>query len=457
MYIIKVSVRNLVEFILRSGDIDNRGAGGMQMEAMQRGSRIHRKLQKKAGPLYHAEVPLKIEFEEEQYTIVLEGRADGILESEASETEAVVMIDEIKGVFFDISGMTEPVTVHLAQAKCYAFIYAFQNHLQEIGVRMTYVNLDTEELRYFALRYSFQELEEWFLALMREYKKWAQFQYEWRMIRQKSIKEMAFPLSWRTGQKELAEGVYRTILRKKNLFIQAPTGTGKTITTLFPAVKAVGEELSDKIFYLTAKTITAAVAKETLDLFYKSGYHAKTVQITAKEKLCLMEETICNPDACPYAKGHFDRVNDAVYQLLHEADVFTREEMIEQAQKHMVCPFELCLDTASWVDNIICDYNYVFDPHVYLKRFFAEGVRGDYLFLVDEAHNLVERGRTMYSADLYKEDFLIVKKLVKERSPKLAKQLQKCNQILLGYKRECEQYQYQIGRASCRERVCAYV
>ena len=442
MYIIKVSVRNLVEFILRSGDIDNRGAGGMQMEAMQRGSRIHRKLQKKAGPLYHAEVPLKMEFEEEQYTIVLEGRADGILESEASETEAVVMIDEIKGVFFDISGMTEPVTVHLAQAKCYAFIYAFQNHLQEIGVRMTYVNLDTEELRYFALRYSFQELEEWFLALMREYKKWAQFQYEWRMIRQKSIKEMAFPLSWRTGQKELAEGVYRTILRKKNLFIQAPTGTGKTVTTLFPAVKAVGEELSDKIFYLTAKTITAAVAKETLDLFYKSGYHAKTVQITAKEKLCLMEETICNPDACPYAKGHFDRVNDAVYQLLHEADVFTREEMIEQAQKHMVCPFELCLDTASWVDNIICDYNYVFDPHVYLKRFFAEGVRGDYLFLVDEAHNLVERGRTMYSADLYKEDFLIVKKLVKERSPKLAKQLQKCNQILLGYKRECEQYQY---------------
>ena len=442
MYIIKVSVRNLVEFILRSGDIDNRGAGGMQMEAMQRGSRIHRKLQKKAGPLYHAEVPLKMEFEEEQYTIVLEGRADGILESEASETEAVVMIDEIKGVFFDISGMTEPVTVHLAQAKCYAFIYAFQNHLQEIGVRMTYVNLDTEELRYFALRYSFQELEEWFLALMREYKKWAQFQYDWRMIRQKSIKEMAFPLSWRTGQKELAEGVYRTILRKKNLFIQAPTGTGKTITTLFPAVKAVGEELSDKIFYLTAKTITAAVAKETLDLFYKSGYHAKTVQITAKEKLCLMEETICNPDACPYAKGHFDRVNDAVYQLLHEADVFTREEMIEQAQKHMVCPFELCLDTASWVDNIICDYNYVFDPHVYLKRFFAEGVRGDYLFLVDEAHNLVERGRTMYSADLYKEDFLIVKKLVKERSPKLAKQLQKCNQILLGYKRECEQYQY---------------
>lgn len=442
MYIIKVSVRNLVEFILRSGDIDNRAACGMQMEAMQRGSRIHRKLQKKAGPLYHAEVPLKMEFEEEHYTIVLEGRADGILEAESPDGGTVVMIDEIKGVFFDISAMTEPVTVHLAQAKCYAFIYAVQNHLAEVGVRMTYVNLDTEELRYFVIRYSFSDLEDWFLALMREYKKWAQFQYEWRLVRQNSIAEMEFPFSWRAGQKELAGGVYRTILRKKNLFIQAPTGTGKTISTLFPAVKAVGEDLSDKIFYLTAKTITAAVAKETLDLFYKSGYRAKTVQITAKEKLCLMEETICRPDVCPYAKGHFDRVNEAVYQLLHEADVFTREELIGQAQKYMVCPFELCLDTASWVDNIICDYNYVFDPHVYLKRFFAEGVRGDYLFLVDEAHNLVERGRAMYSAQLYKEDFLIVKKLVNKRSPKLAKHLQKCNQILLGYKRECEQYQY---------------
>ncbi len=434
---IKISVRNLVEFILRNGDIDNRGAGGMQAEAMQRGSRIHRKLQKQAGALYHAEVPLKMELEEEHYTIVLEGRADGIMEGTHPVT-----VDEIKGVFADISQMTEPVTVHLAQAKCYAYIYALQKKYDPIGVRMTYVNLDTEEVRLFHFAYSFAELETWFFALMQEYKKWAQFQYEWRVTRQASIQGLSFPFPYRKGQKELAADVYRTILRKKNLFIQAPTGTGKTITTLFPAVKAVGEELGDKIFYLTAKTITAAVAKETLDLFYQNGYRAKTVQITAKEKLCLMDETACNPDACPYAKGHFDRVNDAVYQLLHQGDVFTREELLAQAKTHRVCPFELCLDTASWVDNIICDYNYVFDPTVYLKRFFAEGVRGDYLFLIDEAHNLVERGREMYSASLYKEEFLSVKKLVKKRSLKLAKELQKCNEILLGYKRECEQFQY---------------
>ncbi len=436
--VIKISVRNLVEFILRSGSIDNRQTTGMQAEAMQRGSRMHRRLQKLAGSAYQAEVPLKMEFVEEHYTIILEGRADGLIVSEQfdfngqDQTEKIcaVTIDEIKGVFFDISQMTEPVSVHLAQAKCYAFIYAVQNHVQEIGVRMTYANLDTEEVRYFYIRYAFDKLEHWFLSLMQH------------KIRQHSIKMLEFPFPYRKGQKDLVSGVYRTILRQKNLFIQAPTGTGKTISTLFPALKAVGEGYGDKIFYLTAKTITAAVAKETLDIFYAQGYRAKTVQITAKEKLCMMEETTCNPDACPYAKGHFDRVNDAVFQLLQQADMFTRELIIEQAQKHMVCPFELCLDTASWVDNIICDYNYVFDPKVYLKRFFSEGVRGDYLFLVDEAHNLIERGREMYSAVLYKEDFLAVKKIVKKRSVRLAGELNKCNKILLDYKRECEQYQY---------------
>lgn len=442
MFLIKLSVRNLVEFILRSGDLDNRGAGGMQTEAMQRGSRMHRKLQKKAGASYRAEVPLKMEVAEADYTIVLEGRADGILVQETPEGVRETVIDEIKGVYLDISKMTEPVSVHLAQAKCYAFIYAAQNHLETIGVRMTYANLDTEEVRYFQLHYPFAELEEWFSALMREYQKWAQFQYDWRMIRQASIQGLEFPFPYRNGQKELVRGVYRTILRQKNLFIQAPTGTGKTVTTLFPAVRAVGEGVGDKIFYLTAKTITASVAKETLELFYQKGYRAKTVQITAKEKLCMMEQADCNPVSCPYAKGHFDRVNDAVYELLQQADVYTREELTAQAKKHRVCPFELCLDTASWVDNIICDYNYVFDPCVYLKRFFAEGVRGDYLFLVDEAHNLVERGREMYSASLYKEDFLAVKKQVARRSPKLATRLRKCNQILLGYKRECEKFRY---------------
>ena len=252
---------------------------------------------------------------------------------------------------------------------------------------------------------------------------------------------MEFPFDYREGQKELAADVYRTIYRRKNLFIQAPTGTGKTMSTIYPSVRAVGEGLAEKIFYLTAKSITATVALDAFRILGGKGYQAKTVLITAKEKMCVCEEMDCNPQNCPYAEGHFDRVNDAVFELLQKEEIFTREIFLEQAHRHRVCPFELCLDTASWADNIICDYNYVFDPNVYLRRFFAEGTKEEYLFLVDEAHNLVERARSMYSAVLVKEDFLAVKKLVKPYSKKLAAELEKCNKILLAYKRECEDYQ----------------
>ena len=432
---IRISVRNLVEFILRSGDIDNRRASLDTMEAMQAGSRLHRKIQKKMGSTYHAEVPLNIIIEKENYELGIWGRADGII------IEETVTIDEIKGVYLSLDLLEEPIEVHLAQAKCYAYIYGIQNDLQKINVQMTYGNLDTGDLKYFSYEYSMQQLQEWFSDLILKYKKWADFQYEWRKKRQASIKELAFPFPYREGQKELAAGVYRTIARKKNLFIQAPTGVGKTISTLYPAIKAVGEGFGDKIFYLTAKTVTANVAKETLDILCEKGYQAKSVQITAKEKLCPCEEVECNPVSCPYAKGHFDRVNDAVYDLLQKENNLTREVLLAHAKEYQVCPFEMCLDTATWADNIICDYNYVFDPNVYLKRFFADGIKGDYIFLVDEAHNLVERGREMYSAALVKEDILAVRKIMKPRSSAIEKELSKCNKLMLEYKRECETYQ----------------
>ncbi len=453
--IIKISVRNLVEFILREGDIDNRGGKAASAEAMQEGSRMHRKIQRRMGSNYHAEVPLRIVIEEENYQLVVEGRADGILIESADEQEYTfadnfnrlelgedvrVTIDEIKGIYQKVELLEKPIGVHLAQAMCYAYIYAVQHDLPRIRVQMTYCNLDTEDIRYFKEEFAFAELSEWFLHLIAEYKKWADFQFAWRTLRQASIRQLEFPYEYRAGQKELAVDVYRTIARKKNLFIQAPTGVGKTISTVFPAVKAVGEGLGDKIFYLTAKTITGTVARETFELLRKKGYQAKVVWITAKEKMCRCEEMDCNPVHCPYAKGHYDRVNDAVYNLLQKEDVFTREVLLEQADAYMVCPFELSLDVATWADDIICDYNYVFDPNVYLKRFFAEGAKGDYIFLVDEAHNLVERSRKMYSAELYKEDFLAVKKLIRRYDEKLAADFEKCNRILLAYKRECETY-----------------
>ena len=452
---IKISVRNLVEFIFREGDIDNRHGQSVSPEAMLAGSRMHRRIQKRMGSDYHAEVPLKLVIGEENYDLVLEGRADGIQITSESEREIDyssnfnsmtieedmnVVIDEIKGVYLKLEQLAEPVRVHKAQAMCYAYIFALQHDIERIGIQMTYVNLDTEEIKYFHEDFTFAALEEWFDDLIRAYKKWSDFQYAWRILRQESIQKLQFPFPYRKGQKELAAGVYRTIKRKKNLFIQAPTGVGKTISTVFPAVKAVGENLGDRIFYLTAKTITGTVAREAFELLRKGGYQAKIIQITAKEKLCMCDEMECNPVHCPYAKGHYDRVNDAVFQLLLQEDVFSREVLLEQAGKYQVCPFEMSLDVASWVDDIICDYNYVFDPNVYLKRFFAEGIRGDYIFLVDEAHNLVERSREMYSAEIYKEDFLAVKKIVKRYRPGIEQQFNHCNRILLEYKRECEKY-----------------
>lgn len=430
-----ISVRDLVEFIFREGDIDNRVGKLAQQNAMMEGSRIHRKIQKSMGDNYEAEVPLKLSVQADDYVLTVEGRADGIFYADDH-----YYIDEIKGIYRNVERMEAPVYVHKAQAMCYAYIYALQHNLENIGVQMTYCNLDTEELRYFTEEYNWEELSDWFGKLIDSYRKWADFQVKWKARRQASIQGLEFPYPYREGQKELVTDVYRTIYRRKNLFLQAPTGVGKTISTIFPAVKAVGEGLADRIFYLTAKTITATVAKETFQLLGEQGYMAKTIQLTAKEKLCMCEEMDCNPVNCPYARGHYDRVNDAVYDLLQKSELFTREEILAQAKEYRVCPFELSLDVATWADNILCDYNYVFDPNVCLKRFFQEGVKGDYIFLVDEAHNLVDRSREMYSATLVKEDVLAVKRIMKQHHKGIERTLDKCNKELLHLKRECETY-----------------
>ena len=432
---IRISVRNLVEFIFRSGDIDNRIGKGAQKEAMQEGSRMHRKIQGRMGMEYRAEVPLKLEVPQEQYVLALEGRADGIITNADGVT-----VDEIKCMYTDVTRFEEPIFVHKAQAMCYAYIYALQNGLDQISVQLTYCDLDTEEICRFEEAFSFFWLERWFQDMMEAYRKWTDFQFAWRKIRQTSIQTLEFPFPYREGQYKLVGDVYRTIHRKKILFIQAPTGTGKTISTLFPAIRAVGENLGDKIFYLTAKTITRTVAKDTCDLLKAKGYRGKVIVLTAKEKMCPCEEMDCNPSNCLRAKGHYDRVNDAVYDLITTEEDFTRERMLAQAEKYQVCPFEMSLDASLYADIIICDYNYVFDPNVYLKRFFSEEEKGDYIFLVDEAHNLVERSREMYSAVLVKEEILTVKKLVRGKDRKLEAALEKCNRQMLEWKRECETY-----------------
>ncbi|MBQ7657803.1 MAG: ATP-dependent DNA helicase, partial [Butyrivibrio sp.] len=217
---------------------------------------------------------------------------------------------------------------------------------------------------------------------------------------------------------------------------------GKTISTVFPTVKAMGEGKVSRIFYLTAKTITRTVAEEAFGIMRSGqGLKFKTVTITARDKICFVDEATrnCNPVACPYAKGHYDRINDAIFDMLTHEDNFDRDTIVSYAQKHEVCPFEMSLDMSLWSDAVICDYNYVFDPFVYLRRFFADGIRHDYVFLVDETHNLLERGREMYSAVLRKESFLDLKRTIKDFHPRIVSSLSKCNNALLELKRECDE------------------
>lgn len=455
---INISVRNLVEFIMRGGDLDNTRSGRDEIEAMHAGGRIHRKLQNQMGANYTPEVPLSITvqvtYDGLSFDLTVDGRADGVLMNVPENNENIsvltfekekiekpeIVIDEIKGVYMDLSHLTKPVQVHRAQAMCYAYIYAVKYQHSRIGIRLTYVNLESESLKYFEEDFSLEEISEWFDSLINEYAKWAVWQMRWIKQRDDRIKNLEFPFPYREGQKELVTGVYKTILRKKKLFIEAPTGVGKTISTVFPAVKAMGMGLVSKIFYLTAKTITRTVAEETFHLLSKRDLNIKVTTITAKEKVCILEKPDCNPFSCPRAKGHYDRVNDAVYDLLVNENEITRDLILYYANKHNVCPFEMSLDVTLWSDAVICDYNYVFDPNVYLRRFFLNDKQQDYVFLIDEAHNLVDRAREMYSAVLIKEDFLLVKRLIKDTNPRLVKLLEQCNKDLLKLKRECDEF-----------------
>lgn len=433
---IRISVRSFVEFLLRSGDIDNRRGSGSE-DAMAEGVRIHRMIQRRMGAEYQAEVQMAETVLYPKYSIVIEGRADGIIDDGKSGR---VVVDEIKSTYRELKKISAPFPEHLAQAKCYAYIYAKQHKLDEIGVRMTYCNIDTEEIKYFHENFRFSSLKKWFGNLLEQYKKWADFECDWKEKRQESIERIAFPFAYREGQKQLVGYVYQTIHEHKKLFMEAPTGVGKTISTMYPAIKSIGEGKADKLFYLTAKTVTGTVARDTLDLLRKKGLSFKSVVITAKEKICPLDECRCNPENCPYARGHYDRINDAVYDLLTHEDAFERETILKYALNHEVCPFEMGLDISLFSDGIICDYNYLFDPRAHLRRFFSEGIKGAYLFLIDEAHNLVERGREMYSAALVKEDFLKLREVIKPYSPYLARLSGKCNKELLSYKKECEEY-----------------
>mgnify|MGYP002624409614 CR=1 FL=1 len=450
MTTIHVSVRKLVEFLLRNGDIDNTAGGRSTEDAMQAGNRIHRKIQKQGGASYEEEVRMSVTVPFEQFEVCVEGRADGIIRKKSGVT-----VDEIKGTYRNLDKMKEPRPEHYAQAMCYAYIVAAKEDLAEISVQVTYCNIETETIRRFQKVFTKEEIAKWFKELMREYGKWAEMEVRWGTLRNESIASMQFPFPYREGQESLVRACREAYHRNRFLFMEAPTGCGKTITTLYPAIESLGAGEVRRIFYLTAKTITRTVAADTIALLRKNALKIKSIVLTAKEKICILKEPECNPKACERAKGHYDRVNEALFDCLSCELDLTRETIERYAYKHMVCPFEFSLDLSLFADVIICDYNYVYDPHVYLRRFFAEGMGENYLFLTDEAHNLVDRAREMYSAELCKEDVQALSKQIKDacegsaRPPiplkhanRIREALDEIKASLLMVKRKCDEGSY---------------
>ena len=423
---VRISVRNLVEFILRSGDLDNSSGTSGDKEAMLKGGRLHRKIQRSMKGDYQAEVSLKKESEYDDVVIQVEGRADGIFTEDGA-----VYIDEIKGTYGNVQAMDMPIPVHRAQAMCYGMIWGEKEGISEIHIQMTYAHLETEETRRFREDFSIEELKGWYQKLLDAYHKWIAYSLNWKKERNASMKDLQFPFPYREGQRDIVSGVYHTVSSGKTLFVQAPTGVGKTMSAIFPSVRAIGEGKGETLFYLTAKTITGTVAQEAFHILREKGLKFKVTAITAKEKLCFQDTPECTPEKCPYAKGHFDRVNDAVYELWTTEEVYSREVIRAHAEKWQVCPFEMCLDLSVWVDGVICDYNYAFDPNVHLKRFFGENISGDYIFLIDEAHNLVERGREMYSAEISRQTLFTLRKKIRKHFPKLARALDKASRQML--------------------------
>lgn len=415
----KISVRHLVEFVLRQGDIDNRRTSN---HTAQEGARIHRKLQKEAGENYQSEVFLKTEYRLGDDRLQIEGRADGLfLDGE------IWTIDEIKTsapAFEELEkGQKE---VFFAQGMVYAYIYALQEELVEINVQLTYFQTTDEQITKEKRHFTLDELKSFFKDLMKEYQRWLVFQDNWRRVRNTSLEQLSFPYEeYRKGQRDLAVVAYKTLKTQQRLFVEAPTGTGKTISTLFPALKALGEDQGDRIFYLTAKTITRSVAEDALRTLKGKGAEVKSVTLTAKDKICFLEERRCNPDDCPYAKGYYDRINVALWDILHHESMLTREVLERYGRKHQICPFELSLDVSLFCDLIISDYNYLFDPIVYLRRFFEDNNEADYYFLIDEAHNLISRSREMYSASITDEVFVQLQMLLPKQKRKIQKLLSK--------------------------------
>ena len=432
-----VSVHNLVAFVLQAGDLTS---GGFQKrDRAQAGTQGHKRVQRSRPEGYQSEVDIALQVEEKGMSLEVRGRIDGLYATqEPVATQENVVIEEIKTTTLALDQVSERNNpLHWAQAQCYAYMLARQENLPNVRIHLTYYQLDSRTEKTFQRQFTAAELATFFSELITPYLVWFRKVRERQIQRDQSIQALDFPYDdYRPNQRDMAVVVYKAIRANDRLYVQAPTGVGKTIAVLFPAVKALGMGLSEKIFYLTAKTPGRLAAEGSLDDLRQAGLQFKSVTLTAKEKICFCPPVNCDPDECPFARDYFGKVKTALREI-DQYDAFNRPVIEQIARAYEICPFEFSLDLALWVDCIICDYNYAFDPRVYLRRFFD--FKSDaYVFLVDEAHNLPDRARSMFSAELDKKTVLALRRELKTHLPALAKKISAINQILLEKRKACQ-------------------
>lgn len=426
---LRLSVHQLVDFLLRSGDIDNRV---FNRSSMNEGSRLHSVYQSKQSSNYISEYPLAVSLTVDEIDILLEGRADGVIK----RGDGSYVIDEIKTTVEELKKFHEDnLEWHLGQAKCYAFMFAKLNDLDYVGIKLTYIRQGKEKEQYIdSYQFNYLELEQYVLDLINEYLEFYNIIFNKLEKRNKSIEALSFPFkNYRSGQRELAKYAYATAKKNKHLFVEAPTGIGKTMSTIFPFIKAIKDDEKSKIFYLTAKTSGKEAAHHAIKILKENGLSLSDIVITAKDKICFCKGQACNPDECPFTKGYYDKIQTILRYAILTYDDFDLSLINQIAYDNQICPFEFELDLSLFMDVIICDYNYLFDPISYMKRYFDED-SSHFLALIDEAHNLIDRSRDMYSASLSYQSFKDARKSVKHsKLHKLKLALSKMNKMFKEY------------------------
>jgi DNA excision repair protein ERCC-2 len=404
-----IAVRAMVEHVLRCGDLrlDFLGSVG----ALE-GIRAHQRVQRRRPAGYQAEAAVNLEIERPDFTLKIGGRIDGVFVCGDDVT-----IEEIKTTRVPLQELQAAENpVHWGQARCYAYLFACREKLSRIAVQLTYVHLDSGQELELVRHFSFDALALFFDDLLERYLGWVRQLSHWVGVRDRSLELLAFPFDgYRSGQREMAVEVFRTLRDGGHLLVQAATGIGKTMAALYPAVKALGLKHVPKVVFLTARSTGRTAAESALQALAAKGMRLKRVTLTAKEKICFLEEKSCAPEDCPYARGYFDRLNDALAEAFTH-DALNRDTIEKVAAAFTVCPFELSLELVHWADCIICDYNYAFDPTVTLRRLFGEEAESPVL-LVDEAHNLADRSREMFSARLCKQPVLLLRRKLKDLPP----------------------------------------